>query len=102
MDRPDLGQAQIGVGHGGIAELRVASIEKRREFYTDHPRFGLRDVRVVELEGQVVASLVLGTASRGEKDEGFRLPVAAAVPAGAVAREARACEDGLALRGARV
>jgi predicted acetyltransferase len=47
-----------------LAELasrvyRVASIEKRREFYTDHPRFTLRDVRVVELEGQVVASLVL-------------------------------------------
>jgi predicted acetyltransferase len=38
---------------------RVASIEKRREFYSDHPRFTLRDVRVVELDGQVVASLVL-------------------------------------------
>src|SRR5436190_942163 len=47
-----------------LAELaartyRVASIEKRREFYTDHPRFGLRDVRVAELEGQLVGSLVL-------------------------------------------
>ncbi|HYM79847.1 MAG TPA: GNAT family N-acetyltransferase [Candidatus Limnocylindria bacterium] len=38
---------------------RVASIEKRREFYTDHPRFGLRDVRVAELDGLIVASLVL-------------------------------------------
>jgi predicted acetyltransferase len=43
----------------GARTYRVASIEKRREFYTDHPRFGLRDVRVVELEGQIVASLVL-------------------------------------------
>ena len=43
----------------GTRTYRVASVEKRREFYTDHPRFGLRDVRVVELEGQVVASLVL-------------------------------------------
>ena len=31
----------------------------------------------------VVAAVVLGAASRGEKDEGFRLPVQAAVPAGA-------------------
>lgn len=47
-----------------LAELayrayRVKSIEQRREFYTDHPRFGLRDVRVGELDGQIVASLVL-------------------------------------------
>jgi predicted acetyltransferase len=47
-----------------LAELatrayRVHSVEKRREFYTDHPRFGLRDVRVAELDGQIVASLVL-------------------------------------------
>jgi predicted acetyltransferase len=38
---------------------RVSSLEQRREFYTDHPRFGLRDVRVGELDGQIVASLVL-------------------------------------------
>jgi len=43
----------------GQRTYRVASVEKRREFYTEHPRFGLRDVRVVELEGQTVASLVL-------------------------------------------
>lgn len=43
----------------GARSYRVASVEKRREFYTDHPRFTLRDVRVVELEGQIVASLVL-------------------------------------------
>jgi predicted acetyltransferase len=43
----------------GARAYRVSSIEKRREFYTDHPRFSLRDVRVAELEGQVVASLVL-------------------------------------------
>lgn len=47
-----------------LAELatrayRVSSLEKRRDFYTDHPRFGLRDVRVGELDGEVVASLVL-------------------------------------------
>src|SRR5262245_20171261 len=43
----------------GQRTYRVASVEKRREFYTEHPRFGQRDVRVVELEGQTVASLVL-------------------------------------------
>ena len=43
----------------GSRSYRVASVEKRRDFYTDHPRFTLRDVRVVELEGQIVASLVL-------------------------------------------
>ncbi|MBI1796164.1 MAG: GNAT family N-acetyltransferase [Candidatus Eisenbacteria bacterium] len=47
-----------------LAELaarayRVSSIEKRREFYTDHPRFSLRDVRVAELDGEIVASLAL-------------------------------------------
>lgn len=43
----------------GHLAYRVASVEKRREFYTDHPRFSLRDVRVGELDGQIVASLVL-------------------------------------------
>jgi predicted acetyltransferase len=43
----------------GARAYRVASLEQRREFYTDHPRFGLRDVRVVELEGRVAGSLVL-------------------------------------------
>ena len=43
----------------GARAYRVSSIEKRREFYTDHPRFTLRDVRVAELDGEVVASLVL-------------------------------------------
>ena len=43
----------------GARAYRVASVEKRREFYTDHPRFTLRDVRVGELDGQLVASLVL-------------------------------------------
>jgi predicted acetyltransferase len=43
----------------GSRTYRVASVEKRREFYTDHPRFTLRDVRVAELDGQVVASMVL-------------------------------------------
>ncbi len=43
----------------GMRAYRVSSLENRREFYSDHPRFGLRDVRVGELDGQVVASLVL-------------------------------------------
>lgn len=43
----------------GHRAYRVASLEKRREFYTDHPRFGIKDVRVGELDGQVVCSLVL-------------------------------------------
>jgi predicted acetyltransferase len=43
----------------GLLAYRVSSLEKRREFYTDHPRFSLRDVRVGELDGQIVASLVL-------------------------------------------
>lgn len=43
----------------GHRAYRVSSLEKRREFYTDHPRFDLRDVRVGELDGQIVASLVL-------------------------------------------
>jgi predicted acetyltransferase len=43
----------------GSRAYRVSSIEKRREFYTDHPRFTLRDVRVAELDGEVVASMVL-------------------------------------------
>src|SRR6185503_6066877 len=43
----------------GVRTWRVSSLEKRREFYTDHPRFGLKDVRVGELDGQIVCSLVL-------------------------------------------
>ena len=43
----------------GLLAYRVSSLEKRREFYTDHPRFSLRDVRVGELDGRIVASLVL-------------------------------------------
>jgi predicted acetyltransferase len=42
-----------------LRAYRVSSAEARREFFTDHPRFGLRDVRVGELEGAVVAALVL-------------------------------------------
>jgi predicted acetyltransferase len=42
----------------GHRAYRVASLEKRRDFYTDHPRFTIRDVRVGELDGQIVASLV--------------------------------------------
>ena len=43
----------------GYRAYRVSSLEKRREFYTDHPRFTIRDVRVGELDGQIVSSLVL-------------------------------------------
>lgn len=47
-----------------LAELalrayRVSSIEARRDFYTEHPRFSIRDVRVGELEGEIVSTLVL-------------------------------------------
>ena len=43
----------------GLLAYRVSSLEQRREFYTDHPRFTLREVRVGELDGRIVASLVL-------------------------------------------
>lgn len=43
----------------GFRAYRVHSLEKRRDFYTDHPRFTIKDVRVGELDGQIVASLVL-------------------------------------------
>ena len=42
-----------------LRAYRVSSAEARREFYGDHPRFALRDVRVGELDGALVASLVL-------------------------------------------
>ncbi len=47
-----------------LAELalrayRISSLEARREFFTEHPRFSIRDVRVGELDGEIVAALVL-------------------------------------------
>ena len=42
-----------------LRAYRVSSAEARRDFFSDHPRFGLRDVRVGELDGEIVASLVL-------------------------------------------
>jgi predicted acetyltransferase len=42
-----------------LRAYRVSSAEARRDFYTDHPRFELKDVRVGELDGELVASLVL-------------------------------------------
>lgn len=42
-----------------LRAYRVSSAEARREFFSDHPRFGLRDVRVGELDGEVVSALVL-------------------------------------------
>jgi predicted acetyltransferase len=47
-----------------LAELalrayRISSLEARREFFTEHPRFSIRDVRVGELDGELVAALVL-------------------------------------------
>ena len=38
---------------------RVSSAEARREYFSDHPRFNLRDVRIGELDGALVAYLVL-------------------------------------------
>jgi predicted acetyltransferase len=54
----------------GFRAYRVKSLEARREFYTDHPRFTIRDVRVGELDGQIVTSLVrypLTAFVRGQK-----------------------------------
>ena len=42
-----------------LRTYRVSSAEARREFFSDHPRFGLRDVRVGELDGEIVSSLVM-------------------------------------------
>lgn len=42
-----------------LRAYRISSLEARREFYTEHPRFSLRDVRAGELDGELVASLVL-------------------------------------------
>ncbi len=42
-----------------LRAYRVSSAESRRDFFSDHPRFSLRDVRVAELDGEVVAGLVL-------------------------------------------
>lgn len=58
----------------GARAYRVASLEQRREFYTDHPRFGLRDVRVGELDGRIVSSLVLYPFSAMVR--GARVPLA--------------------------
>lgn len=42
-----------------LRAYRVSSAESRRDFFSDHPRFSLRDVRVGELDGELVAALVL-------------------------------------------
>ncbi len=42
-----------------LRSYRVRTIEAQRAFYTDHPRFAFTDVRVGELDGALVASLVL-------------------------------------------
>ena len=42
-----------------LRAYRVSSAESRRDFFSDHPRFSLRDVRVGELDGEIVSSLVL-------------------------------------------
>ncbi len=42
-----------------LRAFRVSSLEARREFFTEHPRFSIRDVRVGELDGEPVATLVL-------------------------------------------
>ena len=56
-----------------LRAYRVSSAEARREFYTDHPRFALKDVRVGELDGELVASLVLYPFDAWVR--GARLPV---------------------------
>ncbi len=42
-----------------LRAYRVSSLEARREFFTEHPRFSIRDVRAGELDGQLVATLAL-------------------------------------------
>ena len=42
-----------------LRAYRISSLEARREFFTEHPRFSIRDVRVGELDGEIVAALVL-------------------------------------------
>jgi predicted acetyltransferase len=56
-----------------LRAYRVSSAEARRDFYTDHPRFETKDVRVLELAGEVVASLVLYPLQAYVRGE--RLPV---------------------------
>lgn len=56
-----------------LRAYRVSSLEARREFYTEHPRFSIRDVRVGELDGEIVASLVLYPLLAWVR--GVRLPV---------------------------
>lgn len=43
----------------GLRSYRVRTLEAQRQFYTDHPRFAFTDVRVGEVDGALVASLVL-------------------------------------------
>lgn len=56
-----------------LRAYRISSLEARREFYTEHPRFSIRDVRAGELDGEVVASLVLYPLLAWVR--GVRLPV---------------------------
>ena len=57
-----------------LRAYRVSSAEARRDFFSDHPRFGLRDVRVGELDGEIVAYLVLYPLHAWVR--GVKLPVA--------------------------
>jgi predicted acetyltransferase len=56
-----------------LRAYRVSSLEARREFFTEHPRFSIRDVRVGELDGEIVATLVLYPLQAWVR--GQRLPV---------------------------
>ncbi len=58
----------------GQLAYRVSSLEQRLDFYTDHPRFGLQDVRVGERDGRIVASLVLYPLTA--RVRGRRVPIA--------------------------
>ncbi|MFN8588460.1 MAG: GNAT family N-acetyltransferase [Candidatus Eisenbacteria bacterium] len=70
----------------GLRAYRVSSIEARRDFYTEHPRFSIRDVRVGELDGELVSSLVLLPLHAWVR--GHRLPVTG-IGSVAVSPEAR-------------
>lgn len=67
--RPDVEQ----LAELALRSYRIRTIEAQRQFYTDHPRFAFTDVRVGEVDGALVSSLVLVPFHAFVR--GMRLPV---------------------------
>ncbi len=67
--RPDVEQ----LADLALRSYRVRTLEAQRQFYTDHPRFAFTDVRVGEVDGALVASLVFYPFTAFVR--GARLPV---------------------------